>query len=289
MNHALPYIFGAEVQEMLDLFSGLFGVRIALFSSGGEELKSSSSHKEMAPYCRFVRGPLGLGVECDQCDRSHRNRAARLGHRHTYTCHAGLTESVIPLEQEGSLVGYVMVGQFRTEDKGEQLMKKLAGPSHAAVDRPLPLLALWEQTPSYSVPDRDRMLQLLDLLVRYISSQHLVRRRHPTTIDPILDYLREKIDQPVTLKEVAAMSHRSESTISHLFQKQVGKRFKQVQIEMKLNHADQLLTQQPELTIQQVAARVGYHDPLYFSRLYRQHRNTTPTQTRRGDGSHDLK
>jgi hypothetical protein len=52
MNDTGPIrlIFGGEVQEILDLFTGIFGIRIAYFSPGGSELRVGLG-REGCRYC----------------------------------------------------------------------------------------------------------------------------------------------------------------------------------------------------------------------------------------------
>ncbi|MBN2710882.1 MAG: PocR ligand-binding domain-containing protein [Planctomycetes bacterium] len=277
MKDSLDFIFGSEVQEILDTFSALFGIRIAFFSPSGEEMKTGAPHREPAGFCSYLREEMGLDKRCRATDITHRAKAKSQKRLHVYTCHAGLTEAIIPVYQEEMLVGHVMIGQFRVEGKGESQRRKL----EKLCDKPKELRKRWDALPCFGTEESARILKMFDLLVRYINAQHMVKRQAPATIDPLLDYLREHIARPVTLGEIAAHAHRSESTISHLFRQQLGKRFKEVIIGIKLDHADHLLKTRPSLTIQEIAARVGYDDQLYFSRLYRKYRGHPPSAARK--------
>jgi len=60
-----------------------------------------------------------------------------------------------------------------------------------------------------------------------------------------------------------------------------GKGFKRFQIDFKMEKADQFLRKNPEMTVKEVAYRLGYNDPYYFSRLYKKYRGCSPTAVRK--------
>jgi len=67
------------------------------------------------------------------------------------------------------------------------------------------------------------------------------------------------------------------SSLSHLFKKVLGKSFKQFQIEIKLERAEEYLRTIPGISVGEAANRVGYQDPLYFSRIFRKYKKVPPS------------
>ncbi len=60
------------------------------------------------------------------------------------------------------------------------------------------------------------------------------------------------------------------------------KSFKQMMIEEKLKKAEEYFHLGPNITIREVAVKVGYNDPYYFSRLYRKYRGLSPSEYIKG-------
>jgi len=52
----------------------------------------------------------------------------------------------------------------------------------------------------------------------------------------------------------------------------------QVRIEMALDKADEYFRNDAGMRVSEVASRLGFDDPLYFSRLYRKHRGVPPSR-----------
>lgn len=54
MKYPMKYIFRKEVQDILDIFTDLFDIRIAFFSSQGQELKVGK-RRGLCKFCHLLR------------------------------------------------------------------------------------------------------------------------------------------------------------------------------------------------------------------------------------------
>jgi len=276
MEHAIQFVFRGEVQSIFDHFTALFGIRIAFFSPGGRELRVGLG-SPVCRYCRLLREELGLLDVCRKLDRRRRAEAAARGETVAYRCHGGMTEAVVPVLATGETIGFVMIGQFRTSDRPPAAM--LRRWRRRRRDRQLSDAFL---EAAYHPPERARrILALLGLLVRFIASERMISVSNRSPLEPLLSYIAEHPDEHLSLADAAGMTYSSESTLAHAFRREVGVSFKHYQIERRLELADEYLRVSPTLTIREVAARLGYADPLYFSRLYRRHRGYPPSARRR--------
>ncbi|GIP34168.1 helix-turn-helix domain-containing protein [Paenibacillus sp. J2TS4] len=104
-------------------------------------------------------------------------------------------------------------------------------------------------------------------------------------LSPIEKYIREHYDKDISLQDVAATVHMSESYFSRVFKKYSGVSFIEYVTQLRLEKAKQLL-QRPDAKIYEVALAVGYQDSRYFSQLFRKWTGETPTEFRRRMGLH---
>ena len=51
-------------------------------------------------------------------------------------------------------------------------------------------------------------------------------------------------------------------------------------LEKKLEKAEEYFCMKPEMSIEEVAEKVGFQDQFYFSRLYRKYRGIPPSEYR---------
>jgi len=272
MNRPLVFIYHPEVQDIFNDFTSLFQIRIAYFSPDGKELKVGLD-KQWCSYCRLVRGDLGDDALCEECDSAHREAARRKRGLIHYRCHAGLEEAVKPLYCDDSLMGFIMIGQMRVatgapSDKISRWKRKYG------TDQ---LKESFKEVPFVSTSRYPHLLGLFSSLVDLILSRHMISIRGQTRLDPLLDSMREDCSRKLSLSEAAAFLGKSTYHLAHLLKRHYGRTFKQLQTDICLEHADELFARVPDIAVKEVAARCGFDDPLYFSRVYRTHRGHPPS------------
>lgn len=90
-------------------------------------------------------------------------------------------------------------------------------------------------------------------------------------------YLQAHYQSGVTVAAVAEALHVSPSYLSRTFKALKGENPMSYLTALRLNQAKQLLDE-TNLPINQVSGVVGYQDPFYFSRLFKQHFGQSPSQ-----------
>jgi AraC-like DNA-binding protein len=98
-------------------------------------------------------------------------------------------------------------------------------------------------------------------------SAHAGRLQSGFELDQVQAYMLAHIDQPVTLDKLAAVANMSKFHFSNRYKDLTGYSPIKHFLNMKMEHACHLLDS-TELGVGEIARRVGYEDPLYFSRLF---------------------
>ncbi len=275
-HHALRFIFQKDVQAVLGHFTDALGFRISFLTPDGRELRVGSGRPH-SRFCRLVRRRLGLEEVCRACDRRNWRKAARLDRAVGYRCHAGLVDACMAIRVGGELVGYMMMGQFRT---GEAMDPVLRARWRREVGTDA-LERAFRETPRVPPRKLKAILGLFTVLVNFITTHRLIAVQSAHPVRPLLDYLEQHPTETLTTSEAARLVCRSPSSLSHLFKQVVGTSFRQYQIGLKLDQADARCRATPDTTVREVAYAVGFEDPYYFSRLYAVHRGRPPRETLR--------
>lgn len=92
---------------------------------------------------------------------------------------------------------------------------------------------------------------------------------------PALSAMQEHPEQNTDLAAYAAMCHLSKSRFVHLFTAFTGSAPHHYRLSLRIRRAKELLAYS-QMTVTEIAASVGFSDPLYFSRLFRQYAGCSP-------------
>jgi AraC family transcriptional regulator of arabinose operon len=95
-----------------------------------------------------------------------------------------------------------------------------------------------------------------------------------------MNFISDNLDRALTVDSIAQHVQLSKTQLSAIFKENTGSTLINWREERRVARASQLLTQ-TALQIQEVAQRVGYQDPLYFSRTFSKLVGLSPRQFRR--------
>ena len=109
------------------------------------------------------------------------------------------------------------------------------------------------------------------------------RHRQTERLETVIRYLRENVDRRVSVPEMAARAHWTPNHFARIFRDYVNQSPASFFRHLKLARACELL-RQTDWTVARIAAEVGYDDPFYFSRTFRDAYRLTPTAYRSIDG-----
>lgn len=102
---------------------------------------------------------------------------------------------------------------------------------------------------------------------------------HPS-IQKILLYIRENYAKEITVQEIAEQFKINESYLSALFKKEIGINFINYLQRYRIYRAMELL-KNSDLRINEIAYRVGYQNPCYFTEQFKKILNITPSEIRK--------
>lgn len=100
-------------------------------------------------------------------------------------------------------------------------------------------------------------------------------------IGQIEQYLISHFHENITLKEVAAKYYMNHAYLGQLFSKKKGLHFNEYLHHLRMEEAIRLI-RRTDLKISEIAKKVGYNDPNYFSAKFEKHIGVTPSAYKAG-------
>ena len=107
----------------------------------------------------------------------------------------------------------------------------------------------------------------------------LTTLKHQMVVQSVLDLLKARIKEPLTLDKLAVLAGLSRTYFSHVFKEIAGMNLQEYVGQVRVERAKDLL-RDLNLTVKQVAYEAGFRDPDYFCRTFKKTLGTTPTDWR---------
>ena len=130
---------------------------------------------------------------------------------------------------------------------------------------------------------RDTGAELYSLLLDLVERPGLVPLIQSTPacdIAAAVQYIAEHYTETVELSRLAAIAGVSEGHFCRLFKEYTHMRPVEYVTHLRIETAKSLLLDAPSLSVRQIALRVGYTSPSYFSSLFRAAEGMTPAEYR---------
>jgi len=103
--------------------------------------------------------------------------------------------------------------------------------------------------------------------------------RHSAFLERVFDVVRERLCSSLRIGDVAEAMSVSESTLTKRFRAEFGVTLGRYIDDMLLQEICRMLTA-TEMSVGEIAERLGFCDQFYLSRFFRQHQDKTPSRYR---------
>ncbi|MDG0791348.1 response regulator [Cohnella ginsengisoli] len=128
---------------------------------------------------------------------------------------------------------------------------------------------------------RDEAVQCLKDTARLLAARRtaLLGERTHRVIRMLNQHIAEHLDSDLSLEALAGVVYLNPSYLSTLYKQSTGHNLSDYIAEMRMDKARTLLAQ-PQLRIHEIAPRVGFGAPAYFTRFFKKHAGLTPQEYR---------
>jgi AraC-like DNA-binding protein len=107
-----------------------------------------------------------------------------------------------------------------------------------------------------------------------------LRQKDEPLLAEVFGFIEDRYPERVSLKDVASSVSLSPAYLTTIVRRKTGRTVQEWIAERRMAQARRLLVES-DLTVEEVARRVGYADPVYFARSFRRTHGTTPLRWRR--------
>jgi transcriptional regulator GlxA family with amidase domain len=115
-------------------------------------------------------------------------------------------------------------------------------------------------------------------------SEYNIRIKYLENLNSALKYIADNYLEDITTSQLAKIANFSEYYFSSVFKKTTGMTVKEYIHHFRINKAE-ILLKSTNMTISEVAINTGFNDINYFSRIFREYKQVSPTIYRKNSAT----
>lgn len=252
-----------KLRRILNDLHVLTGVSMSFIDFNGNEKANAVFNND---FCANLQKSSAHKQKCSNCDAKVIEKCKQSRCFESHICHQNLYDAALPIEKDGVLVGYILMGRIRIE--GGTPNDEIKGNSE--------LLRLFNRVPLFSNPKIDALKTLLPEIL----FANAITLENDSVLDGILSYIDQNIAENIGVEDLCNRFFLSRNALYKHFREGLGYTVNQYVINQRIKKAQRLLTD-TELTVEAVARTVGFDNSAYFCRVFKHHTNQTPTEYRK--------
>ena len=240
--------------------------------------------------CKCVRESAHGRAQCIKYASHSVLEAMREKRTYFYVCPFGLVDFVTPIFYDGEFLGAVCGGQVRSAEAAARadFVYPFFGRNEYGVDEKR-MRELFEAMPDRPAERFFESAKLVELFAGNLGSVTAVvemsRREEAENLaererlHPAFSYIEKNFTKDIALGDMARLCHMSENYFSRMFGRVTGTTFPRYIADLRIARAKELLLAGGK--VRAVAYDVGYDDPAYFVRKFKQFTGMSPTEWQR--------
>ncbi|MGL4736566.1 MAG: helix-turn-helix domain-containing protein [Cellulosilyticaceae bacterium] len=121
---------------------------------------------------------------------------------------------------------------------------------------------------------------VVEYLMEVVRHAHQIENREKCSMMEVVDYIQEKIEEPLSIRMLAVYMGLSEGRLKANFRKEIGMPPGEYILRQKVKRAKVLL-EEPSLSITDIAYQLGFSNSQYFATVFKRFSAVTPKEYRR--------
>jgi len=254
-----------QMETLMRSFYTLTGIRFVLFDADFTEVISYPA--EDCAFCKLMKGCAKTRRKCRYADRRSFERCKQAGALVTYTCHAGLVEAVVPLLENGNIIGYLMFGQITDKADKSTLNAALPQWEGCGIDRAA-LLAAVEGISFKSQAEITAAAHIMEACTSYILYKELILPQSSKCVEAAKAYIEQHLGEQIDITTLCRTLKVGRTRLYEVFKAELKMGVSQYILRRRMHRAKKLL-RTTDLSVKEVADAVGFADYNYFSRVFK--------------------
>lgn len=266
-----------NLNKLLKDFYTAVGIRISVFD---DNFNLVTEYPKNAPaFCSNIRSTQDGRNACKACDNAAFERAKKLRKPHIYTCHAGITEAITPIQIGGGILGYaILAHMLPKENYGKTVDNACALAENLGVPQEVSRQAITEIIPR-TEEQINAAVRLLDAVSSYVYIQNLAKWKNEDVSQSLDKYIKDNLGERLNSDVICRQFNCSRTALYKISMQAFGMGIMQYIVYCRIERAKQLLSENK--SIAETASLCGFEEYNYFCKVFRKHTGTSPNNFRK--------
>ena len=238
------------LKKLISCITELTGISVALLDSEHNYLVSTAPTDD---YCSRLQREENYVSSCAACDGRLLEACKKSQSLESHICHAGLYDFAMPIEKDGLVVAYIIMGRVRSEKTPPRSDYRFDGSDE-----------LYGRIPYIS----SSQISSLICLMPHILFNSAIKICTDGLVDEIKAYLADNLGERTTVDILCRKFHISKNTLYALFKDELGCTVNDYKNGIRIRRAQELLLSTDE-PVWAIAEAVGISNYPYFCRLFK--------------------
>ncbi len=267
-----------DLEKIESLISNFYKLTNLVISFCDTTFTHITSSNDLSSFCNCIASKYSK--RCKECDLYHLMKSKKVRHKITYACHAGVTESIIPIFYDNTIIAYIIMGQYRDETGiYSSLENMLEATKNFAIDKKT-LIEAYEQLPTFSESQLEAAFHILDQLITLMWKNEMLKPDTNSIYTKIDNYIDTHLMDKIQVEDLCAEFFISKNTLYKMFQQNYNMPVSEYIVYRRLNYSINLL-KNTNLSITVISEHCGFSDSNYFTRIFKKKLGISPSDYRK--------
>lgn len=259
-----------KINQTLQDFYNATGINMDLLK---DDFTFVGNHSfwEKTRYCKAIQScEKGRSAcRCSDAELFWKNKESKKAEKHI--CHAGLIDISIPLIYNDIIIGYIIFGQMKTDATFSNLKAYInsLGLSETEMNK------YYTEIPTFDAAKIQSISNIAAMLVKHILLENMLKPNFDENIQRALNYISENLDKNLSIQNISKSINISKSVLYRHFHRFFNCTVSQYINKKRIEKSVDLLTKS-NLSIEEIAQKVGFASGSYFSKMFKKEKGLSP-------------
>lgn len=234
----------------------------------------------MAPICSKIKLDAKGKRNCLESDIAACKIAASKKEPYTFTCHAGLVDTVVPIYDGEELIAYIMFGQIKDDEKTLSNIENVKQLCRKYNVEESEIEQYYKNLPSLNRWEIESISNIFRMCIPYFYISHAIKPQENRLASELEDYIIKNISSKLSIEDLCREFRITVTTLYEVSHKFFETSIKDYIIGKRIEKAKHHLTTS-QFSVSEIGDKVGFNDYNYFIRTFKKRTGYTPLSYRK--------